>query len=246
MVRQFGVFVLAAVIGMAAMNERLNAQGRGRGGHGGGFGPGRPAPVAQAPVAPAPAPPRGTFTRSFPRPVNGNVHAPFVTPPVGAFPTTRVVRPHARIVFPQPFVPYTGFYSPFVWSAPVYSAPVYSEPAYVAPTVNQNTADLTYEVQRLSQEIEQLRQEQALAAARQAAPEPPPPPSAESESPAMPIVLVFRDGRRTTIQNYAIVGQTLWVLDERTSTKIPLSDLDLDATERENRGQGLRLPLPKR
>jgi hypothetical protein len=242
MVRQFGVVVLAAVIGLAAMNGTLNAQGRGRGGRGGGFGPARPVPVA-----PGPAAPRGTFNRPFPGPVNRHIPGPFVTPRVGVVPGVTIVRPRPRVIFSQPFVPYTGFYSPFVWSSPFYSAPVYSEPAYVAPTVNQNTADLTYEVQRLSQEIEQLRQEQALSVARQAAPEPPPPPPfAAEERPAVPIVLVFRDGRHTTIQNYAIVGQTLWVLDEKTSTKILLSDLDLDATERENRGQGLRLPLPKR
>jgi len=219
------------------MNGRLNAQGRGRGGHGGGFGPGRPAPVTAAPASP-----RGTFNRPFPGPVNRHIPGSFVTPRVGVVPGVTVVRPYPRVIFPQPFVPYTGFYSPFAWSTPVYSSPVYSEPAYVAPTVDQNSADLTYEVQRLSQEIVQLRQEQALSVARQAAPEPPPPPPSVS----MPIVLVFRDGRRTTIQNYAIVGQTLWVLDERTSTKILLSDLDLDATERENRGQGLRLQLLKR
>src|SRR5262245_58803660 len=109
MVRQYGVVVLAAVIGLAAMNGRLNAQGRGRGGHGGGFGPARSAPVASAPAAP-----RGTFNRPFSGTVNGNIHGPFVTPPVGAFPGARAVRPHSRIIFPQPFVPYTGFYSPFV------------------------------------------------------------------------------------------------------------------------------------
>jgi hypothetical protein len=242
MVRQFSVVVFSAVIGVAAMTGNLNAQGRGRGGHGGGFGP-----APSAPVAPVPGSPRGTFNRPVHNPVNRSIAGPFVTPRVGVAPGVTVVGPRPRVIFPRPFVPYTGFYSPFVWSTPIYPAPVYSEPAYVAPSVNQNNTDLTYEVQRLSQEIEQLRQEQALAAARPPAPEPPPPPpSAAAETPAIPIVLIFRDGHRTTIQNYAIVGQTLWVLDERTSTKILLSDLDLDATERENRGQGLRLPLPKR
>jgi hypothetical protein len=58
--------------------------------------------------------------------------------------------------------------------------------------------------------------------------------------------LIFRDGRRMSILNYAIVGQTLWVLDEQNSTKIPLSDLNLEATQKENRGQGVRFPLPAR
>ena len=55
---------------------------------------------------------------------------------------------------------------------------------------------------------------------------------------------IFRDGHQLEIQNYAIIGQTLWVLDERNSTKIALSDLDLSATDRENRARGLRFSLP--
>jgi hypothetical protein len=94
-------------------------------------------------------------------------------------------------------------------------------------------------VQRLSQEIEQLRAEQSTRLPIQQ-------PPAAPQLPATPTTLVFRDGHRLEIQNYAIVGQTLWVLEERTSIKIALSDLDLDATQRENRGRGVRFPLPEK
>jgi hypothetical protein len=46
-----------------------------------------------------------------------------------------------------------------------------------------------------------------------------------------------------TVQNYMIAGQTLWVVDEQEATKIPLSDLDLDATRRENQANGVRFLL---
>jgi hypothetical protein len=59
----------------------------------------------------------------------------------------------------------------------------------------------------------------------------------------MATVLVFRDGHRMEITNYAIVGQTIWVLDERNSTRIPVSDLDVDATQKENRIRGLRFQV---
>jgi hypothetical protein len=116
---------------------------------------------------------------------------------------------------------------------------------YNEPSVSQNELNLAQEVDRLSREIEQLRQEQAAAAARELTP-PPPPPPAVPETPPPPTILVFRDGRRLNIQNYAIIGQTLWVLDEHNSSKIPLSDLDLDATQKENRGQGVRFAVPAR
>ena len=48
------------------------------------------------------------------------------------------------------------------------------------------------------------------------------------------------------IENYAIVGQTIWVLDERTSVKISMGELDLAATEKENRNRGVRFLTPQR
>ena len=65
-----------------------------------------------------------------------------------------------------------------------------------------------------------------------------------AERPRIPTVLVFRDGHRIEIQNYAIVGQTLWLVDAKAADKISFADLDLDATWKENRGRGVRFPLP--
>ena len=48
------------------------------------------------------------------------------------------------------------------------------------------------------------------------------------------------------IQNYAMVGQTLWVFDEKAAEKISINDLDLDATWKENRERGMRFPLPEK
>jgi hypothetical protein len=110
--------------------------------------------------------------------------------------------------------------------------------------VNQSGTNLADEVQRLRQEIEQLRLELSLLAVRQASPPPvavaPVPP--ESPRPVTPTTLVFRDGHRQTVLNYAIVGETFWALDEKVAVKIPLSELDLDATQKENRSQGVRFP----
>jgi hypothetical protein len=106
---------------------------------------------------------------------------------------------------------------------------------------------LSYQVERLTREVERLRQEQAEAAVRQQSPEPPPPPAARApEPPATPIMLVFRDGRRMNIKSYAIVRDTLWVVDDRVSRKIDLSELDLVATQQANAGRVMLLPVPAR
>jgi hypothetical protein len=149
------------------------------------------------------------------------------------------------IFYTQPF---TGYYSPYYWTPQSYIAPPYVPSPYVpspyeqAPVITRNDDRLAEEVQRLAEEVAQLRQEQAAAAIRETIPPPPPAP----EAPAIPVVLVYRDGRRLTIQNYAIVGQTLWVLDEQNSRRIPLSELDLDVTQRENSSRGVRFAVPSR
>jgi hypothetical protein len=59
-------------------------------------------------------------------------------------------------------------------------------------------------------------------------------------------VLVFRDQHKQEIQNYAIIGQTLWSFGSPRTEKIPLSNLDLPATIKANdeRGVSFHVPLP--
>jgi hypothetical protein len=252
MYRSLVIRLTAIIVILAATSTTVAAQGRGFHGGGGsvfrGAAPGRSAPGRSAP---GPA----FFSRPAAPVVVGPV-APFVSSPVapfgrspapfgfGRFPRTGGGR------FPRTIVVPPAFYSPYFWSSSIYGAyspylaPVYSEPAYAspavsAPAVSQSEVDLAYQVGRLSAEVDQLRQQQAITSLTQ-------PPAQTQAAPqprtTTPTILVFRDGRRMEIQNYAIVGQTLWVLDERAATKIPISDLDVDATLRENRGSGLRFP----
>jgi len=112
-----------------------------------------------------------------------------------------------------------------------------------------NDTQLAYEVGRLSGEVEELRSEQARpqAAEGQMAQGRHPllPRSSESAiEPTTNTTLVFRDGKKMSVENYAIVGQTLWVLSSRTSRKIPLSDLDLPATKQVNEENGTEIHLP--
>jgi hypothetical protein len=69
-----------------------------------------------------------------------------------------------------------------------------------------------------------------------------------AEQPGAPImpatVLVFRDQHKKEIQNYAIVGQTLWNFSSQHTEKIPLADLDLQATTKANEDQGVTFRVP--
>jgi hypothetical protein len=59
-----------------------------------------------------------------------------------------------------------------------------------------------------------------------------------------PTVLVFRDQHRQEIQNYAIVGQTLWNFTSGRTQKVPLANLDLAATEKANDDRGVTFRVP--
>ena len=59
-------------------------------------------------------------------------------------------------------------------------------------------------------------------------------------------VLVFRDGHSIEVQNYAIVGDTIYDLSQGSRHKISLADLDLSATEKQNDERGLDFRLPTR
>jgi hypothetical protein len=76
-----------------------------------------------------------------------------------------------------------------------------------------------------------------------------PPPAIASQSnredaePIDPTVLVFRDGHQQEVTNYAIVGQTVYVFDNRTQ-KIALTDLDVAATIKLNDDRGVDFHVP--
>jgi hypothetical protein len=100
---------------------------------------------------------------------------------------------------------------------------------------------LPRQVERLTDEVERLREEEASREqARQAVRQPRP----SVDDKAATTILVFRDGRRNEVKNFAIVGQTLWVFTEQRARKIPVSDLDVGATKEVNAGRGVDFLLP--
>jgi hypothetical protein len=68
----------------------------------------------------------------------------------------------------------------------------------------------------------------------------PPEPVADQPS----TVLIFKDGHKAEVGNYAIVGDTLFELTEGRTHKILLADLDLLATEKANDDLGVDFQVP--
>jgi hypothetical protein len=111
-------------------------------------------------------------------------------------------------------------------------------PPVVAP---EEDPQLAAQVGNLTEAVEMMRHDQAAHDMRDvASPEPPPVP--EEKPPAT--VLVYRDGHRTEIQDYAILGKMLWVFTGQRTQLVPLADLDLAASERVNEDRGVDFVAP--
>jgi len=130
--------------------------------------------------------------------------------------------------------------SPIFWPSYDYSyaayAPAYAAPAYAAPAYD--TTGLEVQIQRLTDEVEELRREQ------QERSRPAPSPEAQSSRLSPAAVFLLKDGRRIETRNYGIAGQTLWLLTERHARLVPLGQVDIDATNQLNQERGIDLVLP--
>jgi hypothetical protein len=69
-------------------------------------------------------------------------------------------------------------------------------------------------------------------------------PEPAPEPPPVPTLLIFKDGRKLELGNYAIVGTTLFDLTAGHSRRVPLADLDLEATRQQNEDRGVTFQLP--
>lgn len=98
--------------------------------------------------------------------------------------------------------------------------------------------DLSRQIQRLSDEVEQLRSSQHAGTS---APEQ----NIEQNPPEVPVTLVLRSGQRLEVQNYAVMGQTFWDFSRQPARRIPVSAIDLEASSKATEANGGEFPRLK-
>jgi len=153
----------------------------------------------------------------------------------------RPVEPlHHRRPAPVVVVPYYAY--PYVYD---YSS-AYEEPQPAVETAQPQVIvikDETAHSDDNSRYGEHSFDEREPAHKEAAQPQPAPAPQPVEAGP--PTTLVYRDGHKTELRNYAIVGSNLLDLTKSAVIKkIPLASLDLDATRRENEENGVDFYLP--
>jgi hypothetical protein len=147
--------------------------------------------------------------------------------------------------FGAPFFPYYPYYGGYGYGG---YGPYYSQPAPVNydnsdnSGNSDNTAQLSADVQNLSNQVADLRND--VNGANSAGAPAPPGTSLSAAEPAVATVFIFRDGLRVSGQNYAIAGPTLWVFNEHSAQKFQMSNLDAAATEKANAANGVEFHVP--
>lgn len=146
----------------------------------------------------------------------------------------------------DPFFCNSGFYSPY-YAYPSYPYD-YSVPPPPPPAAssydNGQSQSLSMEVERLSDEIDRMREEnRRKEEARERSDSSRPDDGASSRPPGLiepPHVLVFKDGHQILAENYALSADMIWIIDNGRVKKIPLSEVDMAATQKANSDTDLR------
>jgi hypothetical protein len=142
--------------------------------------------------------------------------------------------------------PWWGYYDPFLWWGDDDSAydQDYQDNVAAADQMNQQSLE---QQQMFDQEQADGDQDAYAQGFDQTGPplRPAEPGRASIGEAAMsPTVLVFHDQHKLEVENYAIVGETLWAFSAHHTEKIPLSSLDLPATVKANDDRGVTFRIP--
>jgi hypothetical protein len=205
------------------------------------------------------APPSVTSLGFGGRAINGTPPSVTSLGPLGYTPGFNPAFPNSRPVFGvNPFLPQTGHHHhhhrpngfvPWGWGVGYYAVPYdyYDQGDQAAddqPDDQYNGGPTIFD-RRGSGRVPRPPQSDyadRVPPSPSAAPAPEPEAAPAADQPQT--VLVFKDGHQLEVENYAIVGNTLYDLTQGRRHKIPLSDLDLDATIKQNGDRGIDFQVP--
>jgi hypothetical protein len=151
----------------------------------------------------------------------------------------------------RPITPFFGGYAGYYGMPYFYDSSLYDSSGYTADQQQQTTAPppqvIIIKDESAKSSDSDSRYGDHYSDGRENAkrqPAAPDPPEQKAENAPM-TTLVYRDGHKSEVQNYAIVGGNLIDLTKSTVLKkIPLASLDLEATKHENEDNGVDFHTP--
>jgi hypothetical protein len=191
---------------------------------------------------------RGSFGTGFRQPFSPTrqtfgFRQPFVGP--RHFRSSYFYRPYYPYYFG--YYGYPAYYGGYAYSTASYY-PGYDDygssysTQYYGPSysVQNDMARQQQDIDRLEDEVARLREQRPSREATSSRP------TANNPSEvSTPTLLIFRDKHTQEVQNYAVVGGTLWIFNAQRATKLPLSWLDIEATAKANDDRGVDFQVPR-
>lgn len=112
--------------------------------------------------------------------------------------------------------------------------------APLAPPLAEQQSMMAGQLEQLSTEVNRLRD----------SPAPPGPPQLPSQaavpprpaSPGAPLILILQNGQQLKLQSYGVMNQTLWDFSAQPARSIPISDVNVAASQRATEAVGAEFP----
>jgi hypothetical protein len=112
--------------------------------------------------------------------------------------------------------------------------------APLALAVAEQQSIMAEQLEQLSAEVNRLRD----------SPAPPVPPQLPSQaaapprpsSPGAPLILILQNGQQLKLQSYGVMNQTLWDFSAQPARSIPISDINVTASQRATEAVGSEFP----
>jgi len=155
------------------------------------------------------------------------------------------VQPYYPGAIALPYLPQAYYPQPYAFPPNSTPYPVV-ENQFTVYDNRQNVDALERQVQQLSGEL-RLLQDQVMTATEAQVQMQMQTQAQRSEvsrpgKPAVPVVLVLKNGERLECQGYVIVGDTLWIVTPGSTERMSLSNINVAATQRENLKRGIEFP----
>ncbi len=135
------------------------------------------------------------------------------------------------------------YYAPYAYGVPIYPDYEMQPPAEAQPEEYEPDPPALTIFERRPMTAYVPTATAATPPEKAAASPEPVAPASETDRPQEPTVLIFKDGSRREIQNFAIVGDVVYELSP-DYRKIPLSELNVPATVKENDMRGAEFHVP--
>lgn len=111
------------------------------------------------------------------------------------------------------------------------------------PPPDSSTQVLANEVDRLTQQVQELTEQRQAQATQPPALQPQGPSPQAEPVPAEPsTILVLRDGKKVETDNYAVMGTMFWNFSAHPVQRIPISQIDISASRQANQLRGIEFP----